>query len=287
MKQEWAKLDSGWEGLESKMSEAGMSMVSSIQQNVVRLNVGGLDVNIARSVFRKTGEASSSTWTLGDLFERCVWDKRLPRCEYGRIVLDESPMCIEELLCNGASKRPGHASFPEDEQKYLEHVSSALGLHVEVGVSLSGGSTTLPHDEAERLTATFLGWCPSRPEGLELLYRASRDGWSGHAFHARCDDDSPSTISLFPVKAESNEDGDSVVGGFSSVPWTPPPGPEVHLGSDSPGSFLFMLKVGEEGSDNFQPTKWGVRGGKVGVVNCSRSHGPYFGGSFVNLLRYW
>ncbi|CAM9746622.1 unnamed protein product [Ectocarpus sp. 6 AP-2014] len=111
-----------------------MSMVSSIQPNMVRLNAGGLDVNIARSVFRKTGEASSSTWTLGDLLEGCVWDKRLPRSRDDHIVLDESPMCVEELLCDGASKRPGHASFPEDEQKYLEHASSALGFHVEVGV---------------------------------------------------------------------------------------------------------------------------------------------------------
>ncbi|CAM9859699.1 unnamed protein product [Ectocarpus sp. 8 AP-2014] len=250
MKKEWDKLDSGWEALESKMSEAGMSMVSSIQPNIVSLNVGGLDLNIARSVFKKTGEASSSRWTLGDLFEGCVWDKRLPRSEDDRIVLDESPVCAEELLCDGASKRPGGASFPEDEQEYLAYVSRAFGLHAEIGMNLRGGSTTLPHGEAERLTATIWGWCPGRPEGLELLYRASRDGWSGDAFHARCGDDSPSTIFVFRIKAKSNGDSDSVVGGFSSVPWTSRP-PD-YRGVDS---FLFMLKDGNEGSHTVQPAE--------------------------------
>ncbi|CAN0532534.1 unnamed protein product, partial [Ectocarpus sp. 12 AP-2014] len=108
MKKEWDKVDSGWEALQSKMNETGMSTVSSIQPSIVRLNVGGLDVNVARSVLRKKGEASSSRWTLGDLFEGCVWDKRLPRSENGRIVLDESPVCVEELLRDGASsKRSG------------------------------------------------------------------------------------------------------------------------------------------------------------------------------------
>ncbi|CBJ28933.1 conserved unknown protein [Ectocarpus siliculosus] len=238
MKKEWDTLDSGWEALESKISQAGMSMVSSIPPSFVRLNVGGLDVNIARSVFRKTGEASSSSWTLGDLFEGCVWDKRLPRSEDGRIVLDASAVCVEELLCDGASsKRSGNNNLPVDEKPYIGGVASALGLCV--GMKVTGGSTILQLHEAERLTATFLGWCPGRPEGLELLYRASRDGWSGAAFHARCGDDSPFTTSLFRIKVESNEDSYSVVGGFSSVLWTTRSTDD--RGVHSPGSFLFML----------------------------------------------
>ncbi|CAN0534826.1 unnamed protein product, partial [Ectocarpus sp. 12 AP-2014] len=219
MKKEWDKLDFGWEALQSKMNETGMSTVSSIQPSIVRLNVGGLDVNVARSVLRKRGEASSSSWTLGDLFEGCVWDKRLPRSEDGRIVLDESPVCGEELLHDGASsKRSGNINLLDDEKPFIGYVASALGL--DLGMKVTGGSTTLQPHEIGQLTAIMQGWCPGRPAGVELLYRASRDGWSGDAFHARCGDDSPSTISLFRVKAQGANTSDSVVGRFSGVPWT-------------------------------------------------------------------
>ncbi|CAM9484067.1 unnamed protein product [Ectocarpus sp. 4 AP-2014] len=120
-------------------------MVSSIQPSIVRLNVGGRDLNIARSVFRKTDEASSSSWTLGDLLEGCVWDKRLPRSGDDRVVLDESPVCVEELLCDGASKnRPGNSNLSDDEKPYIGYVASALGL--DLGMKVAGGSTTpQPH----------------------------------------------------------------------------------------------------------------------------------------------
>ncbi|CAN0201139.1 unnamed protein product [Ectocarpus sp. 4 AP-2014] len=260
-------------------------MVSSIQPSIVRLNVGGRDLNIARSVFRKTDEASSSSWTLGDLFEGCVWDKRLPRSADDRVVLDESPVCVEELLCDGASKRPGSASFPKDEEKYLAYVASALGLHGEIGMILRGGNTTLPQGEVQRLTTILQGWCPGGPVGLELLYRASRDGWSGDALHARCRGDSPSTISLFRIKAKSDEDSDSVVGGFSSVPWTARPPDD--RGVDS---FLFMLKDGNAGSHTVQPAKWGRKRGKHPCFTLSNveKYGLAFGGSYtLDLSVVW
>ncbi|CAM9919515.1 unnamed protein product [Ectocarpus fasciculatus] len=273
MKQEWAKLDSSWEDLESKMSEAGLSMVSSIQPSIVRLYVGGLDLNIPRSVFRKTGEASS-TWTLGDLFEGGVWDERLPRSEDGRIVLDKSPICVEGLLCDSASAtRSGNISVPDDEQPYLGYVASTLAL--DFGMKVTGGSTTLQTHEIEQLSAILQGWCPGRPRDMKLLYRASRDGWSSDAFHARCRDDSPSTISLFRVKAEGANTSDSVVGGFSTVPWTKRAAED--RGVNSPGSFLFVLRNGNEGSHTVQPAKWGPKEGRIGLVNCTRCHGPCFG----------
>ncbi|CAN0011960.1 unnamed protein product, partial [Ectocarpus fasciculatus] len=275
MKQEWAKLDSSWEDLESKMSEAGMSLLSSTQPSIVRLNVGGLDLDVPRSVFRKTGGASS-TWTLGDLFEGCVWDKRLPRSEDGRIVLDKSPICVEELLCvDASSTRSGKNSFPDDVQPNIGHVASALAL--DPVMKVTGGSTTLQTHEIEQLSAILLEWCPGRPRGMELLYRASRDGWSSDAFHARCGDDSPSTISLFRVKAQGTNTSDSVVGGFSSVPWTTPN--DVHGCRQSLGSFLFMLKNGNEGSHTVQPGIWGGRKphfSGFGFVIRDAEKGPFF-----------
>ncbi|CAN0523588.1 unnamed protein product, partial [Ectocarpus sp. 12 AP-2014] len=284
MKKEWDKLDSGWEDLASKMSEAGMSMVSSIQPSIVRLNVGGLALNIARSMFWKTGDASSSSWTLGDIFEGGVWDKRLPRSEDGRIVLDESPLCVEELLCDGASsKRSGITSLPDDEKPYIGYVAGALGL--DLGMKVTGGSTTLQPHEIGQLTAIMQGWCPGRPTGVELLYRASRDGWSGDAFHARCGDDSPSTISLYRICGQGANTNDNVVGGFSSVPWTTRP--RQCSAVNSPGSFLFMLKDGNEGLHAVQPARWWPKQGRASAVVCRADEGPMFGDTNYGIDLMW
>jgi hypothetical protein len=45
-----------------------------------------------------------------------------------------------------------------------------------------------------------------------LLYRGSRDGWTGKDFHSRCDDKG-ATLTLYKIK-----DG-SCFGGYTSVPW--------------------------------------------------------------------
>ena len=112
------------------MSEAGIFKVSYIMPSVVRLNVGGLDLNIPRSVFEGIREASSSSsWHLGDLFEGGVWDKRLPRAGDGRVVLDESPVCVEELLCDGASYSTGNTSLPDDQRPYLAYLSTGEETH--------------------------------------------------------------------------------------------------------------------------------------------------------------
>ncbi|CAN0559010.1 unnamed protein product, partial [Ectocarpus sp. 12 AP-2014] len=75
------------------------------------------------------------------------------------------------------------------------------------------------------------------PGGLELLYRASRDGWAAAAFHAKRGDDSPSTVTFFRVKGQGTDGTDSVIGGFSSVAWT-----TSNHWAGSPGAFVFMLK---------------------------------------------
>lgn len=52
-----------------------------------------------------------------------------------------------------------------------------------------------------------------------MLYRASNDGWTAGAFHKICDS-SASIITLVRVKPrDSTSNCDSVVEGFSSVPW--------------------------------------------------------------------
>lgn len=212
MTQEWGNLDRGWEDLKKKMSEVGMSMRSANIPDHLLLNVGGSEVYVPRHVLEGLQE-SSAVWTLGDLFGGGVWDKdkRLPRDSLGLVFVDESPTCFQHLIrglsrrfgkAGGAHPDPAVRGLPADELPCLAHVTDALGLPPPppptppppppTRMAVKGGSTVLEVHEVntlttmmellywghavDTLTTTILGWCPGEPDGLELLYRASRDG---------------------------------------------------------------------------------------------------------------
>ena len=59
--------------------------------------------------------------------------------------------------------------------------------------------------------ATVLGWCGGK--GVDLLFRASRDGHTAQAFHSRCDGKG-STVVI--AKTQSGH----VIGGYTDVQWT-------------------------------------------------------------------
>ena len=77
----------------------------------------------------------------------------------------------------------------------------------------------------------------TRPFTLSLLYRASRDGRTNEAFHARCDGKGPTLTALRSANG-------CVFGGFAAVGWA-----SVRYGEyvKAPGSWLFSL-VGVRGS---------------------------------------
>ncbi|CAM9090794.1 unnamed protein product [Ectocarpus fasciculatus] len=281
MSQAWEDVDRDWHELNQSRINAGITKPSGSQEGMVRLNVGGSHLNFRRCVLDGKKE-SSATWALANLFES-VWDDRLPRDSDGRIVLDESPACVKHLIhslieSSGATSgclSRGEALAP-DEMLYLPHVARALGLSAYIplqGMEVVGGTSILSRGEVGELTATLQGWCPGNPNTMQLLYRATRDGWSPYPFHAGCGNNSPNTITLIRVGASS-----SIVGGFSSVPWSAPA-----YGGDavmsSLGAFIFMLKDGDmRGPNSFQPVKWSKRdtnGGYDVVVGASR--GPHFG----------
>mmetsp|Transcript_79963 Transcript_79963/g.129603 ORF Transcript_79963/g.129603 Transcript_79963/m.129603 type:complete len:462 (+) Transcript_79963:37-1422(+) len=98
---------------------------------------------------------------------------------------------------------------------------------------------------------------------LELLYRASSDGWKGLHFHSKCDNKG-ATITVIKCS------GGYVFGGFSSAPW------ESHGGyKPSAGAFLFSLhRPGGVG-----PVKLALKTDhEQHAVHFSASHGPLFGG---------
>lgn len=289
MSKEWSDLDHQWVALERQMVEKGITGPAAPNEGSLRLNVGGSHANFPRSMLEglpKHDEDTPTPWSFGDLFA-CVWDERLPRDKEGPIFLDESPKFVKHLIHSLALKcftgnalgRAVHDRLSGDELTYLPHVSHTLGLPMDTtmprlnSVKVTGGSNTLSLDEIGPGSEVLRGWCPGELDGLELLYRATRDGWNSGTFH-RLADSAPSTVTMIRV---GNQQGvDSVVGGFSSVSWAPRP--HFPPARASPGAFLFILKDDrEEEANTFTPVKWDVREGQEEcAVQCS----PYFPAHF-------
>ena len=287
MDQAWDSVDERWKELEQRMVEVGIARPSSSSEGMVRMNVGGSHVNCRRSVLEGKRGSCSQAWSLGNLFE-AQWDERVPRDADGRIVLDESPVCAKHLV--HALLTGNHdfgAGLIAEEKPYLLYVARALGLSP-VGMSVEGGSTILRPGAEGPLTAALQSWCPDKPGGLQLLYRASRDGWTPAAFHAKCDSSS-STVTMFQV---GSGEGASIAGGYSSVSWAPSQQERVQyqrgytsaVPSCSPGAFIFMLRDGTVGGAKreFQPVKWGIKSGQDGLAVYKSCHSlPTFGSDLI------
>ena len=143
----------------------------------------------------------------------------------------------------------------------------------------------------------ILSWLPESSGGkqvkLELLYRASRDGWQGQDFHSRCDSKG-ATVTVIKCT------GGFVFGGYADVSWHSRDGDSdkkslrgkviVSNYTQSAQSFLFSLNspssVGpvklplvlppHEKSQHNAPHA--LTGNHPKAIVCNASHGPIFGG---------
>jgi hypothetical protein len=98
---------------------------------------------------------------------------------------------------------------------------------------------------------------------LELLFRASRDGWKGADFHRCCDGKGPTVV---VVRSESGH----VFGGATDGSWT------SAGGWAQAAAFLFGLHTQGNGS---QPVKLALKAGKEGTaMYANLGYGPLFGG---------
>lgn len=207
MDKAWDGLDVLSQALEHRMVAVGITKPAGSEEGMLRSNIGGAQVHIPRSTLEGRGH-------LGNLFE-CVWDKRLPRDSDGFNVLDLSTKCVKYVIHNGGLNAGSETAnlalgdgLPADERACLPYVAFALGFSEYLPTS-----AVLEPYEFGPLSAAILGWCPGKPCGLELVYRASRDGWGPRTFHSRCGR-IPSTVTLYRVKKADNGTRDSVVGGF-------------------------------------------------------------------------
>ena len=105
---------------------------------------------------------------------------------------------------------------------------------------------------------------------LELLYRASRDGWKGEDFHAKCDDKG-ATITVI------RSTGGFIFGGFADKSWK---SSDKYCEPDK--AFLFSLKIAssEVGAAKF----------RIKQNECSNAmyhistYGPIFGNGYDFLI---
>ena len=97
---------------------------------------------------------------------------------------------------------------------------------------------------------------------LELLYRASRDGKSASAFHAKCDNKGP-TLTVV------TSDGGYEVGAYTDVAWT---SRGNHTRSDR--AWLFTTKC----HAGLPPTQMKLTNSGYAMKDAS-SYGPTFGGN--------
>ena len=303
MNRAWKDLDEGMQDLEKQLIEIGIVKGASRPQgDMIGLNIGGVPVNVHRVVLE--GQ------TLGDLFES-VWDERIPRDDDGRIVIDESPVCVKHIV-DTLKKSAGHVRTveptPLDEKAHLYYISGVLGSTAPESdsnlrdrmhrvIQPSKVTITVNPEEGSLLTSSELvrlmghmqkqNWFLGDGHKMHLIYRASRDGMDAEAFHSRCGDASPSTLTLVRHRFRRStshysyhegRESDHVVGGFSDIPWTASADgfKLVH----STNAFIFSLKheVENERSASFDPKMYDLREGHADyAISTGSTLGPSFG----------
>lgn len=297
----WNCVDRGWTELEKRMVAVGVAPVTSAEDSMLRLNVGGSHVNVWRSALSRAPGVEGST--LAALFEG-QWDHRLPRDVNGRVVLDESPSCFKYMIksfvenprtaaavCGNTDINdmpPSPESLKPHDEPYFWHMLHFLGLDMKDprGMALDGGSTTMGPVERKPFLRVLRTWCPGG--ALELVYRASRDGYLPFNFHAKCGRLLPTLTLVRVTPGEPGSTADTVVGGYSINPWAPPSKSNGQHGYRcSPTAFVLMLKDGSQaGADrksHFQHAKWDIRPASKTVDHrnnanyCSTTQGPSFG----------
>lgn len=297
---EWKDLKEADQELDQKLAANGITVDgSAFVLDVVRLNVGGMAVRVSLPALMKLKKSLKATWNLGDLF-RVGWGNRLPKDADGRFVLDESSTCFDHLVqtlgLGATTVDDGFVNevLPAFEKQHVRYLSRTLGLFAPSKCitepwncfAVPEKSTLLSVAKVRSLAAALTtGWCSAEVCGMELLYRGSRDGFTADAFHARCGEHIPSTVSLFHVAHDAAAYGglgrrcESVLGGFSDVAWTEVPDTARLVTSTK--AFLFCAasprSIGEKDTGE-PPEKWKLRKGRQrSAVTMGKNLGPMFG----------
>ena len=114
----------------------------------------------------------------------------------------------------------------------------------------------------DQMELNKLGECENQQ--WQLIYRASRDGYTAQAFHQFCD-------GCFPTMCVIRSTNDCIFGGFTSIPWS-----STSADKSDALAFLFTLK----NPLGVKPTKYPIQQRAVNfAISYDQKNGPIFGSS--------
>jgi len=109
------------------------------------------------------------------------------------------------------------------------------------------------------------------PYGFNLLYRASRDGYTAAAFHSKCDDKG-ATIVIAKVKNSGQ-----IIGGYNPLQWD-----SSNSNKSTKDSFIFSFTD----KNNLQSANVVYSKGDQYSIKCLSHCGPVFGNGNDLVLNY-
>ena len=224
--------------------------------SIVKLNVSG----VAMETFRSTllwQEGSTLAAKFGS-----AWTVQSEEMVDGGVFFDEDPSLFTLLLLHlRLGSMLGESFVPRvpDEKlgawqrfiKYLNLDDALTPDDMKLDSLILAGLT----DELKQLSE----WLPKKK--TTLLFRATRDGFTGAAFHQKCDGKGPTVVI---VKSA----GGHIFGGYTETAWD-----SSNQYKNCRDSFLFRLSGPGEGPSQhriFQSFQYGIY--------CHSGYGPAFGG---------
>ena len=115
-------------------------------------------------------------------------------------------------------------------------VQTAIIDSIPVSWSPASDSVILSRQQETRI-CSWVAAQKKHPVKLQLLYRASRDGWKGMDFHSRCDNKG-ATITVIKRTDQSGNVLGRIFGGYADVDWN-----SNGVVTD-PSAFVFSMSVG-------------------------------------------
>ena len=193
------------------------------------------------------------------------WDDKLARDSQGRIFLDVNPTCfraiidyLNEMMISSEDSPPSPPSVDDEHKHILQYQLELFGLVPTVELP---DSNIINNNGHWKILHDWLKEDGSDGE-FSLLYRGTRDGLSGSAFHSNCDNKG-CTLTIIETT-----DG-KVFGGYSNTPWSSSGGHTVDN-----KAFLFALS----GSGISSPCKMKFRCMSDQHAICHNLlYGPVFG----------
>lgn len=243
-----------------KKFSTSIGAVAGELTKLIKLNIGG-DTNFV--VRRDTLLRLPSR--LSQMFSG-RWEKQLPRDSEGRFFLDFNPQHMRAIFTwlaeakryNNDGPRLPHPreKLPTEKAWGFDELLEYLQLE-EHGAQSSSSSII-----EEKLLSAVKAMLPQTAE-LQLLYRASRDGFGATEFHRLCDRQGATVVI-------AKSCGGYIFGGFTEKPW------DANLNGycDCTQSFLFRLA----GPEVSAPSKHPMYQNHCNGIYCHTSCGPTFGG---------